>query len=240
MGVSKLCLLLLLSISSLALAQDETLSSCLLAQRYKPLHKYEYQYEAESLNAISGASELKNGPKASCKVEIEVPQMCSFILHTTGCSLSEVVDTDANGNPVFLPAASSDGFAAEMERHPLKFVVEGEYDVKLFPADGETTTILNFKRGIVSALAVPLLEEDKNSNMPTIHGKCMTSYTSNAREDIDTDINLHRDLSTCDKFVPIRDHSSPLALITGMHYPLAQLIRSSQTCNYKFDNEKNT
>ncbi|XP_054910184.1 apolipoprotein Bb, tandem duplicate 1 [Poeciliopsis prolifica] len=238
MGVSKLCLLLLLSISSLALAQDETLSSCLLAQRYKPLHKYEYQYEAESLNAISGASELKNGPKASCKVEIEVPQMCSFILHTTGCSLSEVVDTDANGNPVFLPAASSDGFAAEMERHPLKFVVEGEYDVKLFPADGETTTILNFKRGIVSALAVPLLEEDKNSNMPTIHGKCMTSYTSNAREDIDTDINLHRDLSTCDKFVPIRDHSSPLALITGMHYPLAQLIRSSQTCNYKFDNEK--
>uniref|UniRef100_A0A3B3XD90 Vitellogenin domain-containing protein n=1 Tax=Poecilia mexicana TaxID=48701 RepID=A0A3B3XD90_9TELE len=227
MGVSKLCLLLLLSVSALA-----------LAQRYKPLHKYEYQYEAESLNAISGASELKNGPKASCKVEIEVPQMCSFILRTTGCSLSEVVDTDANGNPVFLPAASSDGFAAEMERHPLKFVVEGEYDVKLFPADGETTNILNFKRGIVSALAVPLLEEEKNRNMPTIHGKCTTSYTSNAREDIDTDISLHRDLSTCDKFVPIKDHSSPLALLTGMHYPLAQLVRSSQTCNYKFDNEK--
>ncbi|XP_007547892.2 apolipoprotein Bb, tandem duplicate 1 [Poecilia formosa] len=238
MGVSKLCLLLLLSVSALALAQDEIFSTCLLAQRYKPLHKYEYQYEAESLNAISGASELKNGPKASCKVEIEVPQMCSFILRTTGCSLSEVVDTDANGNPVFLPAASSDGFAAEMERHPLKFVVEGEYDVKLFPADGETTNILNFKRGIVSALAVPLLEEEKNHNMPTIHGKCTTSYTSNAREDIDTDISLHRDLSTCDKFVPIKDHSSPLALLTGMHYPLAQLVRSSQTCNYKFDNEK--
>uniref|UniRef100_A0A3B3V357 Apolipoprotein Bb, tandem duplicate 2 n=1 Tax=Poecilia latipinna TaxID=48699 RepID=A0A3B3V357_9TELE len=125
-----------------------------------------------------------------------------------------------------------------MERHPLKFVVEGEYDVKLFPADGETTNILNFKRGIVSALAVPLLEEEKNHNMPTIHGKCTTSYTSNAREDIDTDISLHRDLSTCDKFVPIKDHSSPLALLTGMHYPLAQLVRSSQTCNYKFDNEK--
>ncbi|KAM4713132.1 apolipoprotein Bb, tandem duplicate 1 [Anableps anableps] len=238
MGDSKLCLLLLLSISALALAQDEEFSTCLLAQRYKPLHKYEYQYEAESLNSISGASQLKNGPKASCKVEIDVPQMCSFIMRTTGCSLSEVVDTDADGNPVFLPAASSNGFAAEMERHPLKFVVEGEYDVKLYPEDGETTTILNFKRGIVSALAVPLLEEDKNRNMPTIHGKCGTSYTNNAREDIVTDISLHRDLSRCDKFVPIRDHNSPLALITGMHYPLAQLLRSSQTCNYKFDNEK--
>ncbi|MEQ2242732.1 hypothetical protein ILYODFUR_039029 [Ilyodon furcidens] len=74
--------------------------------------------------------------------------------------------------------------------------------------------------------------------MPTIHGKCRTSYTNNAREDIVTDISLHRDLSRCDKFVPIRDHNSPLALITGMHYPMAQMVRSSQTCNYKFDNEK--
>uniref|UniRef100_A0A3Q2QZV6 Apolipoprotein Bb, tandem duplicate 1 n=1 Tax=Fundulus heteroclitus TaxID=8078 RepID=A0A3Q2QZV6_FUNHE len=226
MGDSKLCLLLLLS------------TALALAQRYKPLHKYEYQYEAESLNSINGASQLKNGPKASCKVEIEVPQMCSFIMYTTGCSLSEVADAGADGDPVFLPAASSDAFAAEMERYPLKFVVEGEYDVKLYPTDGETTTILNFKRGIVSALAVPLLEKDRDRNMPTIHGKCRTSYTDNARQDIVTDVSLHRDLSDCDKFVPIRDHNSPLALITGMHYPLAQLLRSSQTCNYIFDNEK--
>uniref|UniRef100_A0A3B4T7G9 Apolipoprotein B n=1 Tax=Seriola dumerili TaxID=41447 RepID=A0A3B4T7G9_SERDU len=125
-----------------------------------------------------------------------------------------------------------------MEMYPLKVVVEGVYDVKLYPEDGETTTILNIKRGIISALAVPLVEEDKNKNMPTIHGKCKTYYTINAREDIATDISLNRDLSRCDKFVPMRDYTSPLALISGMHYPLAQLVRSSQTCNYKFDNEK--
>lgn len=44
-------------------------------------------------------------------------------------------------------------------------MVEGVYDVKLYPEDGESTTILNVKRGIVSALAVPLLEDDKNKNM---------------------------------------------------------------------------
>ncbi|XP_070843707.1 apolipoprotein Bb, tandem duplicate 1 [Chaetodon trifascialis] len=238
MGDSKLCLLLLLSTSALAFAQDDDQPTCLLAKRYKTLHKYEYRYEAESLNAINGASQLKNGPKASCTVELEVPQTCSFIVRTTGCSLSEVVDMDAEGNPVFGPAPSSDAFAAEMERYPLKVVVDGVYDVKLYPEDGETTTTLNFKRGIISALAVPLLEEEKNKNMPTIHGKCKTYYTVNAREDIATDISLNRDLSRCDKFVPMRDHTSPLALISGMHYPLAQLVRSSQTCNYKFDNEK--
>ncbi|KAF7647784.1 hypothetical protein LDENG_00166420, partial [Lucifuga dentata] len=168
------------------------------AKRYKPLHKYEYRYDAESLNAISGASQLQNGPKGSCMVEIEVPQACSFVMRTTRCSLSEVEGMDADGNTVFRPAPSSNDFAVEMEKYPLKVVVEGEYDVKLYPEEDETTTILNIKRGIISALAVPLMEEDKNKNMPTIHGKCKTAYS---------------------------------------HYLLAQLIRSSQTCNYKFDNE---
>ncbi|XP_051792719.1 apolipoprotein B-100-like [Acanthochromis polyacanthus] len=234
---SKLCLVILLITPALTYAQDED-TSCLLNKRYKAYHKYEYMYEAESLNAINGGSHLRNGPKVTCKVEIEVPRACSFIIRTTGCQLSEVLDMDPEGKPVFSPSPSSDAFAAEMEKYPLKVVVEGVYNVKLYTEDGETTTALNIKRGIVSALAVPLVEEDMNKNMPTIHGMCKSQFTINAREDIATDISLTRDLSRCDKFNPIRDHTSPLALISGMHYPLAQLIRSSQTCNYKFDNEK--
>ncbi|KAK2856131.1 hypothetical protein Q5P01_004866 [Channa striata] len=237
MGDTKLCLLMLLSTSALTFAQDDGQSTCLLAKTYKTLQKYEYRYEAESLNAINGASVLKNGPKASCTVEIEVPQTCSFIVRTTGCSLSEVVGMDAAGNPVFGPAPSSADFAAEMEKYPLKVVAEGVYDVKLYPEDGETTTILNIKRGIISALAVPLLRAN-NRNMPTIHGKCKTHYRVNTRGGIATDVTLNRDLSTCDGFVPMRDYTSPLALISGMHYPLAQLIKSHQTCSYMFDNKK--
>uniref|UniRef100_A0AAZ3SHM5 Vitellogenin domain-containing protein n=1 Tax=Oncorhynchus tshawytscha TaxID=74940 RepID=A0AAZ3SHM5_ONCTS len=234
-----LCSLLWQHDGSLLKQIKSTISNLsLVARRYKSLHKYEYQYEAESLNAIKGASNLMNGPKCSCKVEIEVPQSCSYILRTTGCSLSEVVDMDAEGNPVFGPAPGSDAFTASMEKHPLKVVVEGVYDVKLYPEEDESMTILNIKRGIVSALAVPLLEEENNKKMPTIHGMCKTNYIVNAMEDIATDITLNRDLSKCDHFIPQRDHTSPLALISGMHYPLAQLIRSSQTCNYKFDNDK--
>ncbi|XP_077443504.1 apolipoprotein Bb, tandem duplicate 1 [Stigmatopora argus] len=233
---SKLCLLLILGTTALAVAQDVDQPTCLLAKRYKTLHKYEYQYVAESLNAINGAFSLKNGPRATCKVEIEVPQTCSFIVRTTGCSLSEAVGLDSDGKPMFNVASSSDAFAAEMERYPLKVVVEGMNDVKLYPEHGETTTTLNIKRGIISALAVPLMEQDEE--MPTIHGMCKTHYAVNAREDIATDISLERDLSSCDKFVPVKDYTSPLAPISGMQYPLSKLIRSSQTCNYKFDNEK--
>lgn len=50
------------------------------------------------------------------QVEIEVPRACSFIVRTTSCQLTEVVDMDMDGNPVFGPAPTSDVFAADMER----------------------------------------------------------------------------------------------------------------------------
>ncbi|XP_061742378.1 apolipoprotein Bb, tandem duplicate 1 isoform X2 [Nerophis ophidion] len=236
MADSKLCLLLLLSTTALAVAQDNDQLTCPFAEMYKTLHKYEYLYEAESLNAINGASPLQNGPKATCNVEIEVPQACRFIVRTTGCSLKEVTAMDSDGNPVFGASPSSDAFAAEMERYPLK--IEGGSKVKLYAEEGETTTILNIKRGIISSLAVAVINEDQENIMPSIHGLCRTYYKVNAKQDIATDISLERDLSSCDQFVPVRDHTSPLALISGMHYPLAQLIRSSQNCDYKFDNDQ--
>lgn len=58
---------------------------------------------------------------------------------------------------------------AVLFRYPLKVVVDGTYDVKLYPEDGEKTTILNIKRGIISALAVPLLDEKMNKNMVLKH-----------------------------------------------------------------------
>lgn len=55
-----------------------------------------------------------------------------------------------------------------------------------------------------------------SSIQPSIHGICKTSYKVNAEEEIATDITLERDLSRCDTFVPLRDHTSPLALISGL------------------------
>ncbi|CAB1436580.1 unnamed protein product [Pleuronectes platessa] len=168
MGDSKLCLLLLLSTSALAFAQDveEDVPTCLCnGHKVQDLHKYEYRYEAESLNAINGASTLKNGPKGSCM----------YIVRTTGCMLSEVADMDTEGTSCSdPPPAPTPLLLRWRSTYPLKVVVEGVYDVKLYP------------------------------RKPTIHGMCKTHSTVNAREDIATDITLNRDLSKCEEFLPGR------------------------------------
>ncbi|XP_029966918.1 apolipoprotein B-100-like [Salarias fasciatus] len=238
----KLCLLLLLGTHALAQQDvgsvEDQSPVCFLAKRYKNFRRYVYDYEAEAFNGVTGASDSKSGPKVSCQVEIEVPQACSFVIRTTRCSLNEIFDRDDNGNPVYRLAAEAQAFSAAMEKNTLKVTVEGQTEVKLYPGEDEPINILNIKRGIVSALIVPVMEEEKNKEMPTVHGVCATDFTVNSREDIATEVTVDRDLSRCDWFFARRQDTSPLALISGMNYPLSKMISSTQTCNYQFDNQK--
>uniref|UniRef100_A0A673JUZ2 Apolipoprotein B-100-like n=1 Tax=Sinocyclocheilus rhinocerous TaxID=307959 RepID=A0A673JUZ2_9TELE len=167
-----------------------------VSKRFKIYKKYTYQYEAEIQNRVTGTSPLTNGPKISCKVEIDVPVACSFELRTSECSLTEVVGTDANGAPIYAPAAEAQAFQAAIEKNVLKFVIEGETGVTLYP-EGDETNILNFKRGIISALIVPVMEKEEKTD------------------------NVLKIIFVCQK-----------------QYPLSKLIGSTQTCNYKFDNQK--
>ncbi|XP_064159415.1 apolipoprotein B-100 isoform X1 [Anguilla rostrata] len=238
MGRSKLCLLLLLSTCALAQQPNESgeeqTPACLLAARYKNFKKYVYRYEAEAQNGVSGTAGLKNGPKVTCKVELEVPQACVFVLRTEECALSEVSAIDAEGRPEHQPAYGTNVFRAAMEKNPLKFAVTQDFDVNLLPELDEPANILNVKRGIVSALMVPVSEEDGKANMPTIHGQCRTALTVSPGKDI----TISRDLTACKSFNPMSDYASPLVLVSRMNAPLSNLISSTQSCTYQFDNKR--
>ncbi|XP_056151440.1 apolipoprotein B-100 [Lampris incognitus] len=241
MGGTTACLLLLLG--SFASARksndhDEQTAACLLATKFKAYKKYVYQYTTESSNGVMGTADLRNGPKVTCQVELEVPQTCSFILHTRDCVLTEVSITDPQGQPVYRQAASSQAFQAAMERKPLRFTVEQVTTVQLYPDPHEPVNILNIKRGIVSALMAPVIEEDQHRLGSTMHGLCLTNHRVNARKDIAIDVSLSRDLSQCDQFYSRAMTNSPLALLQGLHYPMSKLIRSTHDCNYQFDNRR--
>ncbi|XP_056122383.1 apolipoprotein B-100 [Rhinichthys klamathensis goyatoka] len=244
---TKLCLLLLLSAHLFAEAYAEVVeedsgeeqpSICPLSARFKNLRKYVYQYTAESKNGVTGTANLRNGPRISCQVEIEVPQTCSFVLHTTECILSEVSVIDAQGQPVYRQAAGAEAFQVAMEKNPLNFVVEQVTSVSIYPEKDEPENILNIKRGIISALLVPVLEGEHNKKMSTVHGMCKTDVTINSRKDIDTDVTVVRDLSDCSHFSPHSLPTSPLSLLPGLNGLISKLISSTQTCNYQFDNRR--
>ncbi|XP_068793169.1 apolipoprotein B-100 [Struthio camelus] len=245
MGPVQLLLLLLL-LSSGVLTQEETPESGNLGcskdtTRFKHLRKYVYLYEAETSNGVTGTADSRSGSKITCKVELEVPQLCHFILRTMHCSLRETFGVDTEGRAILKKSKNSEDFANAMSRHELKFSVQEGTKVKLYPEKDEPLNVLNLKRGIISALLVPTetVENVKTISMDTVYGKCDSEVEFKSRKgNVAEDISINRDLKACDNFSPIRDYVSPIAIVKGLNIPLSTLLRSTQFCHYNIDAKK--
>ncbi|NWH61262.1 APOB protein, partial [Geococcyx californianus] len=211
------------------------------ATRFKHLRKYVYSYEAETSSGIKGTADSRSGSKITCKVELEVPQLCHFILRTMHCSLRETFGVDTEGRAMLKKSKNSEDFASAMSKYELKFSIQDGTKVKLYPETDEPLNVLNLKRGIISALLVPAetAENVKTISMDTVYGKCDSEVEFKSRKgSIAEDISINRDLKACDNFSPIRDYVSPIAIVKGLNIPLSTLLRSTQFCHYNIDAKK--
>ncbi|KAH0621946.1 hypothetical protein JD844_023712 [Phrynosoma platyrhinos] len=211
--------------------------------RFKHLRKYVYHYEAETTSGVTGTADTRSGSKIICKVDLEVPQLCNFNLKTSQCILREVSGINPEGETLLKKSRSSDDFAMAMSKYELKFSLKDGNEVQLYPEDGEPTHILNIKRGIISALIVPTEPEAdaQTLTMDTVYGKCESEVEVKNRKSGSVtagEIEIRRDLKSCDNFMPIRDYVSPIALIKGLNTPLSTLISSKQHCQYTIDPKK--
>ncbi|XP_077167786.1 apolipoprotein B-100 [Paroedura picta] len=244
MGPPQLWLLLLLSSGALAQhdgSEGENPTCSKDTTRFKHLRNYAFSYEAETTSGVSGTADSRTGSKISCKVELEVPQLCKFVLRTSQCSLREVSGVDHEGKALLKKSRHSDEFAAAMSQYELKFTVQDGQKVQLYPEENEPVHILNLKRGIISALIVPMETEDnvRTLSMDTIYGQCDSDMEVEARKgSTAAEITIRRNLRSCDNFNPIRSYVSPLAIIYGLNVPLSTLISSNQHCKYSIDTKK--
>uniref|UniRef100_A0A8C7DU97 Apolipoprotein B n=1 Tax=Naja naja TaxID=35670 RepID=A0A8C7DU97_NAJNA len=228
-------LLLLLLLSNEALTRDAT--------RFKPFRKYIYDYETEIINGVAGTADSHSGSKIKCKVVLEVPQVHNFVLKINQCTLEEVYGIDVQGKALLKKSKNSDEFTAAMSQYELKVKIQDDRNVELYPVDNEATHILNIKRGIISALLVPMETENNTQTLPmdTVYGECDSSIEVKNRKSNTgnlADIEITRNLKSCENFNPIRDYVSPIAVIKGLNAPLSTLISSNQHCHCTVDMKK--
>ncbi|XP_004839127.2 apolipoprotein B-100 [Heterocephalus glaber] len=240
-----LLLLLLLLLDAGARAEDEAPEresvspSCPKeATRFKHLRKYIYSYEAETSSGVPGTADSRSATKVSCKVELEVPQLCSFILKTSQCALKEVYGFNPEGRVLLKKTKTSEAFAAAMSRYELRLAIPEGKQAVLYPEENEPAHILNIKRGIISALLVPPETEEAQQELflDTVYGNCSTHTAVKTRKgSVATEMSTERNLQQCSGFQPASTGASPLALIKGLARPLSTLISSSQSCQYTLD-----
>ncbi|KAG8524806.1 Apolipoprotein B-100 [Galemys pyrenaicus] len=208
------------------------------ATRFKHLRKYVYNYEAEGSSEFPGTGDSRSATKINCKVELEVPQLCRFILKISQCSLREVSGFNSEGKALLKKTKNSEEFAAAMSKSELRLAIPEGKRVVLYPEQEEPKHILNIKRGIISALLVPLeTEEDKQVLfLDTVYGNCSSDFVVNTRKGhVATEASIERNLRECDHFQPVSTGVSPLALIRGLSRPLSTWISSNQSCRYSLE-----
>ncbi|XP_077008302.1 apolipoprotein B-100 [Tamandua tetradactyla] len=241
-----LLLLLLLALGSGASGQGDVAEnagpSCPKdATRFKHLRKYMYNYEAESSSGVPGTADSRSVTRINCKVELEVPQLCSFIMRTSQCTLREVYGFSPEGRALLKRTKNSEEFATAMSKYELRLTTPEGRRVSLYPEKDEPKHILNIKRGIISALLVPPETEETKRKLflDTVYGNCSSDFTVKAKKgNVATEISIERNLEKCDHFKPVSTSVSPLAVIRGMIHPLSTLIRSSQSCQYILDSKR--
>ncbi|XP_077344977.1 apolipoprotein B-100 [Lithobates pipiens] len=237
MGTRTLLLLVLFT-SSCTFAQDDGSDSqspsCSRdSTKFKHLRKYTYNYEAETSSGVTGTADSQSGSKFNCKVELEVPQPCNFILRIKQCTLREVYGVNSEGKAIYKKSKNSEDFSNAMSKYEVSFSIVDGKQVILYPQNDEPVNVLNIKRGIISSLLVPD-ETQETGTVDTVYGKC-TSEVSVSGKKGDTDVKVTRNLRTCDQFTPFRDYVSPIALFKGLNAPLSTLLSSSQSCQYSMD-----
>ncbi|XP_078255446.1 apolipoprotein B-100 [Rhinoraja longicauda] len=242
---TKLSLLLLLV--SWASAQygseDKNYAPCQKhTTRFKNMKMFSYSYEALTSNGIIGMASSQSGVQIACTLNLEVPQYCAYSLRISSCSLKEIQSINADGKPNLVPSKDSEAFQQVMSKYDLKFTTShGHMGIALYPHENEPTNILNIKRGIISALLVPLElnEHEQFIDIATVYGNCSSKITVHDRTgNLATQIAIERDLFNCNKFKAVTGDTSPLAMITRMPAINLPLLSSSQTCRYTLDAKK--
>ncbi|XP_069829207.1 apolipoprotein B-100 [Dendropsophus ebraccatus] len=237
---SRTLLLLVLFASSCILAQEDGTESQNLscprdAIKFRHLRKYTYNYEASTTSGVTGTADSQSGSKFNCKVELEVPQLCNFILRIKQCTLREVYGVSSEGKALYKKAKNSEDFSNAMSKYEVNFSFQYGTHVILYPKEEEPTNILNIKRGIISALLVPD-ETQETSDMDTVYGTCRREVSAGKKGS--ADVTVTTNLKTCDRFTPFRDYVSPIAVFKGLNTPLSTLVSSSQSCQYTLDTKR--
>ncbi|XP_070563313.1 apolipoprotein B-100-like [Ptychodera flava] len=208
--------------------------------RFQEGQRYYYQYEAETLSGIVGASERRTGMRIICDVEVEVPERGQLYVSTPKCELLEQ-DPESWSPDWFRRAPTSGEFSREMAKYSLKVEVSRGKITGIKAHKDEPVTILNIKRGMASALQLPIDDEllsQQYQSTNDVYGNCtaenkILEIRSNNQI---RKVQLNKDLTNCSR--PNKTHSreSPLSLVRNISL-VQQAMNSTQNCTYTMSSQ---
>ncbi|KAK3786167.1 hypothetical protein RRG08_026883 [Elysia crispata] len=222
--------------------------------QFQPLSQYKYLYQAKAI--IDGVSATPSFA-LTCSVLVSTSETtCKAHFQVTECEIKE-----SNGKTESQVKHSKD-LSYDISRYPFLVeycgATENETNTtELYASPSESINVLNLKRGIVSALSIPVLpQKQQNESAHAIHivqkdifGSCPTQVTATAQKDGNITkwvVETSRDLVLCDLSHVSKVQQSSLSFIKEIiggekRGPITELSyahESNVSCKYALSSQK--
>ncbi|CAL1530281.1 unnamed protein product [Lymnaea stagnalis] len=162
--------------------------------RYEVGKTYRYDYEVTTATSMHGASEDVARIDVKAKVSLQVISKCDMAL-----SLSDVSVMRSDPNQNVLKTTEDWTFKLALEQNSLRFSFQDGGIEELCPEQNEETAVLNFKRGVLSALQNSMVqfERDESLQETDVTGTCPTLYSVPQKGWKSLEITKSKDLLGC-------------------------------------------
>ncbi|KAK3755617.1 hypothetical protein QZH41_017617, partial [Actinostola sp. cb2023] len=189
--------------------------------------EYSYNYVGETITSVNGSSAAQSALKIKARCFIKTIGACQHVLKIDSVELWE---SQGKNLPLeFRLSRETAAFARELQTHDLIFRSRNGAIIEVLPAKGESSKILNIKKGILSALQVQFVNIKHSTLSETdVAGKCPAHYHVrskhlNGRVKV---ISKTRNLKDCTE----RTKTDPLLSLLSLRS--LNLLMSSSNCRY--------
>lgn len=144
-----------------------------------------FKRECEGLLALNTV-ELRNKPPPVVEES-----------ETEDYDYSEYIEPDADIDPDLHPNSSD--IASDISRYELRFSFHDGEISEVCPAEDEPNWVLNFKKGLLSALQNSMIrfDVDRSTTETDVSGKCNVVYALQGANGTKVEIQKRKDISSC-------------------------------------------
>jgi len=207
---------------------------------YLTTTKYVYEYTNDISTLFGGTSTNASTLHISAKVSLVFPTPCEGVLQVSEISLTEkapIYNREEDTDILSPKLPHSEEFSKAISQYPLRFSFSDGLIPEICPNGNETSWVLNFKRGILSAFqnTMKRFDVDHWSTDADVHGLCETKYALTGARETSLVISKKKDISTCTYRYKHHSILQSTPYLFRQNFQPMPIMRSDSSCEMSVD-----
>ncbi|XP_059142810.1 uncharacterized protein LOC131930369 isoform X2 [Physella acuta] len=206
--------------------------------KYAPDTTYIYDYKVDTDTTMAGSTKDSAKLSIQARAEIQTIDTCEFALKIKDVRISH---SDAYTTEL-KSSDREDEFKVALQEHMLRFSFDDGIIASVCPNEDESTWVLNFKKGLLSAFqnSMDSFEKDQKMSETDITGECTADYSVAKSWGAwkDTTVKKSKNLVACSKRDGYTSFYQTISYNVPSEIQSLPIMQGTHTCDYIVNSDK--